>query len=105
MAERLHSKRLVHRDVKPSNILLDPGGNAYLGDFGLVLAFDQQGLTRTGTTMGPPPYMSPEQISDPATVDHRSDIYSLGCVMYEMLTGRPPFDDSVVFRSAFSGSF
>ncbi|MCX6606630.1 MAG: protein kinase, partial [Acidobacteria bacterium] len=90
-----HSKRLVHRDVKPSNILLDLGGNAYLGDFGLVLAFDQQRLTRTGTTMGPPQYMSPEQISDPATVDHRSDLYSLGCVMYEMLTGRPPFDDSV----------
>jgi serine/threonine-protein kinase len=87
-----HEHNIVHRDVKPSNILLDENRVPYLGDFGIVFATNEKRLTRPGTAMGTALYMSPEQIREPGSVDRRSDIYSFGCVLYEMLTGAPPFN-------------
>lgn len=86
-----HSLGVVHRDVKPANIFLT-GSHAILGDFGIAtaLAADGEDLTETGTSFGTLAYMSPEQI-DGSAVDARADVYSLGCVLYEMLTGDPPF--------------
>jgi serine/threonine-protein kinase len=87
-----HERGVVHRDIKPENILLS-GGHALVADFGIAKAVEVAGdsrLTETGWGMGTPAYMSPEQIvGDP--VDARSDVYGLGCVLYEMLTGHPPF--------------
>jgi hypothetical protein len=90
--EFAHQRQIVYRDVKPSNILLDRQDNAFLGDFGIVLAVNEKRLTQAGTVMGTAHYMSPEQITQPANVDRRADIYSFGCVLFEMLTGHPPFD-------------
>jgi hypothetical protein len=87
-----HEHAIVHRDIKPSNILLDENRTPYLGDFGIVLATNEKRVTRTGTAMGTALYMSPEQIREPSSVDRRSDIYSFGCVLYEMLAGEPPFN-------------
>jgi hypothetical protein len=88
-----HEQGFVHRDVKPANILLDRG-HALLADFGIaraVTALAGQRLTESGLIVGTPEYMSPEQGSDTARIDGRSDIYALGCVLYEMLAGEPPF--------------
>jgi urea transport system substrate-binding protein len=86
-----HQVGLVHRDIKPDNILCSPTGNTKLVDFGLVkdLAF-AAALTQTGVVAGTPLYMSPEQASD-SPIDHRSDIYSLGATYFALLTGRPPY--------------
>lgn len=87
-----HSRNVVHRDVKPANILLQ-GGHAMVADFGIARAIEVAGgeqLTQTGIALGTPAYMSPEQASADSRVDGRSDIYSLGCVLYEMLGGEPP---------------
>jgi serine/threonine-protein kinase len=89
--EAAHQRGIIHRDVKPSNILLDQEGRAYLTDFGIALLVGQDRLTQTGITLGTPFYMSPEQIRSPLTIDQRSDVYSASCVIYEMLAGRPPF--------------
>ena len=89
-----HSKGVVHRDLKPSNILLDDAGNAYLTDFGLAKLIENSlELTKTGNIVGTPIYMSPEQLRG-EVVDQRSDIYSLGIILYHMLVGQPPFDSS-----------
>ncbi|MBK8134636.1 MAG: protein kinase [Chloroflexi bacterium] len=86
-----HSKGILHRDIKPSNILLDSDGHAYLTDFGLAKLIDADaGFTKSGQIMGTPVYMSPEQLKGEA-LDFRSDVYALGCILYEMLTGTPPF--------------
>jgi serine/threonine protein kinase len=86
-----HAQGLVHRDVKPSNILLDGTvERALLTDFGLARAVDDASITRTGIIAGTPQYMSPEQARG-GSVDARSDLFSLGCVLYVMCTGRPPF--------------
>jgi serine/threonine protein kinase len=89
-----HGLGIVHRDVKPENIVLSPGG-AVLLDFGIARAVAVSGnerLTRSGFTVGTSAYMSPEQVNG-ADLDQRSDIYSLGCVLFECLVGRPPFHD------------
>ncbi len=87
-----HSKGIVHRDVKPSNILLDKNGHVWLTDFGIALALSSEPRkTRTGTSIGTSVYMSPEQITRPRAVDGRADLYSFGCVLYAMLCGTPPF--------------
>ncbi|HEX6627548.1 MAG TPA: protein kinase [Gemmatimonadaceae bacterium] len=89
-----HGQGIIHRDIKPENILLS-AGHAIVADFGIARAIDLAGvrqLTRTGGgSPGTPAYMSPEQMLSEKEVDGRTDIYSLGCVIYEMLTGRPPF--------------
>src|SRR5215475_3429290 len=86
-----HRHGIVHRDVKPSNVMVDHSGKVWLLDFGIAIAMGEQRRTRTGQVVGTLSYMSPEQISKPRTIDHRSDVYSVGCMFYEMLTGRPPF--------------
>ncbi len=86
-----HAQGLIHRDVKPSNILLDEGvERALLTDFGLARATDDASLTRSGFHPGTPHYMSPEQVRGEA-IDPRSDLFGLGCVLYAMCTGHPPF--------------
>jgi serine/threonine protein kinase len=87
-----HDLNLVHRDVKPENVLLSTEGVVKLADLGLAKALDDMSLTRTGTGVGTPIYMAPEQAVDAKRVDGRSDIYSLGCMCYRLLAGRTPFD-------------
>jgi serine/threonine-protein kinase len=81
---------LVHRDVKPDNVLLDEDGTAYITDFGLAKDSQSPALTRPGQALGSPHYMAPEQIRG-EEVSSRTDVYSLGCVLYECATGAPPF--------------
>jgi serine/threonine-protein kinase len=87
-----HSGNLVHRDIKPENILLHQG-EAMVADFGIAWAASAAGdrLTGTGLALGTPEYMSPEQAAGEAVLDARSDVYSLGCVLYELLAGEPPY--------------
>ena len=90
--EALRARRLVHRDVKPANVLLDERGAAALTDFGLARAIAETVLTRTGAVVGTVDYLAPELIrgEEPS---HSSDIYALGCLVYECLSGAPPFAD------------
>ena len=93
-----HAHRLVHRDIKPGNIMLT-GGHAVVTDFGICRALDAAGgerLTRTAMSMGTPTYMAPEQWDEAREADGRADSYSLGCTLYEMLVGQPPFTGSTL---------
>lgn len=92
---------VVHRDIKPSNIIITPSGRAKLVDLGLArndTTESQADLTLPGTTLGTFDYISPEQAKDPRSVDVRSDIYSLGCTLYHMLTGQPPYPEGTVLQ-------
>ena len=92
---------VVHRDIKPSNIIITSAGRAKLVDMGLARRFERggdDGLTQSGMTLGTFDYISPEQARDPRDVDVRSDLYSLGCTMFQMLTGRPPFPGGTVLQ-------
>ncbi len=89
-----HGHGVVHRDIKPANILLSEQAEPLIADFGIALAVAQAGagrITETGLSLGTPHYMSPEQATGDRDVDPRSDVYALGCVLYEMLAGQPPF--------------
>ena len=116
--EYAHGQGVLHRDIKPENILLDGAGRVKIADFGVAKLSEGEGrrvtLTVSGSSLGTPAYMAPEQIERPQDVDHRADIYSLGVVFYEMLTGELPLGrfpapsetkgvdprfDNVVFRT------
>jgi len=91
--QHAHEQGVLHRDVKPENVLLEDG-LAIVADFGIARAVSDAGgekLTETGLAVGTPQYMSPEQATAERAIDHRTDIYSLGCVLYELLAGEPPF--------------
>ena len=93
-----HGRGVIHRDIKPENILLQ-GGHALVADFGIALAVQSAGgarMTQTGLSLGTPQYMSPEQAMGERAIDARTDVYALGAVTYEMLTGDPPFTGSTV---------
>jgi formylglycine-generating enzyme required for sulfatase activity/dienelactone hydrolase len=93
-----HTHDVVHRDIKPENILLE-AGHAVVADFGIARAIGEAGadhITRTGVVVGTPAYMSPEQALGGTTVDGRSDLYALACVLYEMLAGQPPYTGPTV---------
>jgi serine/threonine protein kinase len=90
--EYAHRQGVIHRDIKPSNLLLAPTGRLSVNDFGLARILEQPAMTMTGEFVGTPAYMSPEQIAAGRTpLDHRTDIYSLGATLYELLTLQPPF--------------
>src|SRR5262249_20859966 len=90
--DHAHQQGVIHRDIKPSNLLLSPAGPLNVNDFGLARVLEQPGMTMTGEFVGTPAYMSPEQIAAGRTpLDHRTDLYSLGATLYELLTLQPPF--------------
>jgi serine/threonine-protein kinase len=91
-----HSIGIVHRDLKPENVLLTEG-QPVVADFGIALAISKAGgarITQTGISLGTPQYMAPEQATGDRQLDGRADIYSLGAMLYEMLTGEPPHSGS-----------
>jgi serine/threonine protein kinase len=94
--EEAHSLGIVHRDLKPNNIMIDGNGNAKIMDFGIARTVREKGITGSGVMIGTPEYMSPEQV-EAKEIDQRCDIYSLGIIMYEMLTGRLPFEADTPF--------
>jgi serine/threonine protein kinase len=103
-----HEQGIIHRDIKPSNILLTQAGQPKLADFGLAKSLhDSAALSGSGDLIGTPRYMSPEQVlADPSELDARTDIYSLGAVMYELLTGHPPVDGAnplIILRQLSDG--
>lgn len=90
--EHAHQHGIVHRDLKPANLFLTKSGKLKLGDFGLARTNDATQLTAAGKTMGTFAYMAPEQICGKPPISHKTDLYALGCVLFEMLTGKPPFE-------------
>ena len=104
-----HEHGVIHRDIKPENIMLTSDGNTLVADFGIARAVGGDGteqLTATGMSVGTPAYMSPEQAAGASDVDARTDTYSLGCVLFEMLAGEPPFTGNTpqsVIAKRFAG--
>jgi serine/threonine protein kinase len=94
-----HHLGVVHRDLKPSNIMIDKEGNTHIMDFGIARSIETKGITGEGVMIGTPEYMSPEQAEAKET-DHRSDIYSAGVILYEMVTGRVPFEGDTALSIA-----
>ena len=94
----LIKRKILHRDIKPSNVLIDKNRVPYLTDFGLAKFIDSKSvLTQTGSAIGTPFYMSPEQIRGiKSQIDHRSDVYGLGIILYQILTSRLPFSSDSV---------
>src|SRR5687768_5681056 len=90
-----HARGVIHRDLKPANVLVDREGNAYISDFGVARSLASTGLTQSGTVVGTPDYLSPEQARG-ETIDARSDLYALGLILYEMLTGTMPFQGGTI---------
>ena len=86
-----HARNVIHRDLKPSNLLLTESGQLKLTDFGIAKDLDAEALTATGRTLGTAAYMAPEQIRGEPPISHKTDLYSLGCLMFQMLTGQVPF--------------
>jgi serine/threonine-protein kinase len=97
-----HGFRVVHRDLKPSNIMITDDGRVKLTDFGIAKDIDRTALTAEGRTLGTAAYMAPEQISGTPEVSHKTDLYALGCLFYQMLTGVPPFQGNTVQLLMFS---
>ena len=106
--EHAHQRDVIHRDIKPSNVLVNPDGHAKLVDMGLArlhhVESDSADVTASGVTLGTFDYISPEQARDPRNTDVRSDLYSLGCTFYYMLTGAPPFPEGTVLQKLLSHS-
>ena len=102
-----HAQGIIHRDVKPGNLMLDPSGDVRVLDLGLARVIEAanpigraagQALTQTGTYMGTVDFIAPEQADDSKNADHKADIYSLGCTLYFLLTGRPPFEGETILK-------
>jgi serine/threonine-protein kinase len=109
--ERAHEAGVVHRDLKPGDVLLElrrQGPLAHVADFGLVKASDDVFETRTGASMGTPAYMAPEQVRNAKEVDQRADIWALGCILYALVVGKPPFrgrDQLALFNNIANGAY
>lgn len=92
--QHAHNHGIIHRDLKPSNLFMDETGNLKLGDFGIARDTHQVDLTDVGLAVGTYAYMSPEQICADTSISDKTDLYALGCLLYEMVTGYPPYDGS-----------